>query len=190
MKKSISLMLSLAFAASSVFAHTQYKTECYWTTDYWGYSKQVCHQVAVHHTHHHHDHDSDLSDVEAGLIIGGAALITAGAVSSACAPEMVTDNVTATDKALLKITKKEEFASADSFNAKVAAIAKQKDVKVKMANYFSLLNLKTSEDVFYFIGARKEELKKYESVLSENADLNAEQAELVVSTLIKTLKAN
>jgi hypothetical protein len=188
MKKITSLTLSLVFAASTAMAHNQYTTECYWQTDYWGHSTKVCHQVAVSHSHHHHD--SDLSDVEAGLIIGGAALLTAGVVAGSCSPEVVTDNVTATDKALLKMTKKEQFATADAFNTKVAAIAKQKDVKVKMANYFDLLNLKTTEQIFHFIGARKEELKKYESVLAENADLNAEQAEMVVATLIKTLKAN
>ncbi len=185
MKRIASLTLALFTVASSAMAHNQYQKQCYWSQNYWGQQQKVCQNVYVQHSH-----NDGLSNLETGLIIGGAALVTAGAVSSSCAPEVLKDNVSATDKALLKITKKEEFSSADAFNTKVAAIAKQKDVKVKMANYFDLLNLKTSDEIFHFIGARKEELKKYESVLAENADLNAEQAEMVVSTLIKTLKAN
>jgi len=113
-----------------------------------------------------------------------------GIIITSCAPEVVIGNVSATDNVLINLANSKEFTDATKFKTEVNNIVTTEDLEVKMAKYFQMVDVKTSEDIAYFVGAREEEYQKYESIITENLDLNSQQAEIVVKSLVTTLKGN
>lgn len=177
MTKTIALAALIATASTSVYAHS--RTRCHTNYDRWGNPHRVCR--TIHHRHHH----SDTSDA---VVIGALAGATAGYFSSSCAPEVVDGNVSATDRALNEIASSEDFSKAVKFQDIVAQINDTADTKEKMGLYFTLVDVKDSNEIAHFIGARDTELRGYAQKLEQNADLSAEQADLVVKKLVQTLK--
>jgi|GEM_PF-7063053 5'-3' exonuclease len=175
MKNIIVLAVISASVISSVYAHS--RTRCRTTYDSWGNSRQVCRTV-----NHRHSSSGD------AIIIGALAGYTAGIFASTCAPEVVNGNVSATDRALNEIAASKEFAKAEEFQFIVDQINQTKDTKEKMGLYFTLVDVKDSSEIAHFIGARDSELREYAQKLEVNADLSAEQADLVVTKLVQTLK--
>lgn len=177
MKKTIALAAVLATVTTSVYAHSQ--TRCRTTYDRWGNRNRVCRTV------HHRHHRSDTSDA---VVVGALAGATAGLFASSCAPEVVDGNISATDRALNEVAASEDFAQASKFQSIVEQINNTKETKEKMGLYFTLVDVEDSSEIAHFIGARDSELREYAQKLEQNADLSAEQADLVVSKLVQTLK--
>lgn len=177
MKKTIALAAIFATVTTTVYAHSQ--TRCRTTYDRWGNSSRVCR--TVNHRHHH-------SDTGDAVVIGALAGATAGLFASTCAPEVVDGNVSATDRALNEIASSQDFSKAEKFQGIVDQINNTEDTKEKMGLYFTLVDVQDSSEIAHFIGARDSELREYAQKLEQNADLSAEQADLVVGKLVQTLK--
>lgn len=156
--------------------YAQARTSCYYSYDRWGNRTRVCRT---------HTYSSSTSDsVVAGAIAGA----TAGLVLSSCAPEVVEGNVTATDRVLLDLARQDDFKDAAKFQNLVETIVATQDTKEKMALYFTLVDVKDTTEIAYFLGARDNELAKYTQALEEKADLSSEQAQIVVNNLTTTLR--
>lgn len=177
MTKTIALVALLATASTSAYAHS--RTRCHTSYDRWGNANRICR--TVHHRHHR-------SDTDDAVVIGALAGATAGYLSSTCAPEVVNGNVTATDRALNEIASSEDFSKAVKFQDIVGQINTTTDTKEKMGLYFTLVDVEDSNEIAHFIGARDSELRSYAQKLEQNAELSAEQADLVVKKLVQTLK--
>lgn len=174
MKKIIASLVLASITSTSVLAHTS--TRCRTTYDRWGNSRRVCRTV-------HHRHGSDDA-----IIIGAAAGAVAGFFASSCAPEVVDGNVSATDRALNEIVTSKDFEEAQKFQEIVGQINDTQDTRKKMGLYFSLVDVKDSNEIAHFIGARESDLRQYAQKLELNAELSAEQADIVVKKLVQTLK--
>lgn len=176
MKKTIALAAIIASVTTSVYAHS--RTRCRTSYDRWGNSRRVCRTV----NHRHHSNTGD------AVVVGALAGATAGLFASTCAPEVVDGNVSATDRALNEIADSQDFAKAQKFQEIVDQINDTKNIEEKMGLYFTLVDVQDSEEIAHFIGARDSELREYAQKLEQNADLSAEQADLIVGKLVQTLK--
>ncbi len=107
-----------------------------------------------------------------------------------CAPDLVESNVSKTDRLLQEVLKDKRFTSSDQFKSIASEILMIKDEKSRLAAYFSLVGVESTQEIFYFVGAREEDYDRYESHLVSVTSLDSKLAELLVSKLIKTLKAN
>jgi len=181
MKKSIAvftLTVMTSVMVQDAFAG-YYTTRCHYRTGRWGQTTRVCRDVYV---------GSPRRGSSDAVIIGATAGAVAGALATTCAPEVVNGNVTATENTLAALSTSPEFAQADKFNSLVKTIESEKDVQKKVNAYFSLVGVETTEDMAYFVGARDSELTDYADTLAKNAELSAEQANIVVEKLSSSLR--
>jgi hypothetical protein len=179
MKKlfSVVALATVAFATVSE-VQARYYEQCHWTYNRWGDSIRVCRTVY---------RPSPVSDA---VIIGATAGAVAGAVASTCAPEVITSNLSTTDTVLADLASSEAFAGQETFKQIIAEISANPSAKEKIDGYFALVDVKTSEEVAHFIGARKSELEKYSAVLSKNTELPTHLANVVVDSLTASLKGS
>lgn len=174
-------MVSL-IGTSSVMAHTSYRKVCSYQYDGWGRRVKICRTEARNHHHRH----SRTGDVVAGAVVGAAA----GAMVASCAPEVVDGNVNATEKVLMKLIAEPGFGGEEQFKKEVNRIAKIRDVKTKVSEYFKMVDVNTSEDIAHFAGARDEDYSKYADSLADNTGLSQDNAMKVVDSLIVSLKGS
>ncbi|HLE11185.1 MAG: hypothetical protein A2504_12555 [Bdellovibrionales bacterium RIFOXYD12_FULL_39_22] len=180
MKKGLSLALGALMLTSTAMAHHMTEYRCHTRQTYYGYERQ-CRTVTVSH---HHGHDGDII---IGAIAGG---IIGAAIGSSCAPEVVNGNVAATDRLLGTLITSPEFAEQKEFNDKVASIINERSVEKKMNEYFALVDVKTTEDMASFIGARDEDMRKYADNLQKNAQINPDLSLKVVEKLSSELRGS
>lgn len=160
-------------------AMAQSYRSCSYHYDRWGRRVRTCRTV------YHRPAPNPVGDA---IVVGAVAGATAGYLASTCAPEVVDGNLSATERALVEIAQKEDFANAEQFQNIVDQIVKTHDIKEKMGLYFSLVDVKDTTEIVHFIGARDHELEAYAQILEQKAELTSEQANLVVNTLVSTLK--
>ena len=186
---SVCLIISTFFLLSlQAFAHSRPSTRCHWQTNRWGDRVRKCRTVYTNHSHRHHHSSSDdavVAGVAAGAVVAGAVIL-----AERCAPEVVEGNLSATERTLNELASTKEFATQTKFNSEVARIAEISDTKVQLSEYFKLVDVESSEDVAYFVGARDDEFGKYAASLEKNTNLDASLSNKVISSLVTSLKGN
>ncbi len=113
-----------------------------------------------------------------------------GSVYTTCAPEMVGNNVNKTDALAVNMLGDKRFENETVFTNTLRRILDTENDEAKLKAYFSLVNVQTTEDIVYFIGARDDEFDRYEANLIANTDLEPALAKIVVSKMIKSLRNN
>lgn len=104
--------------------------------------------------------------------------------SVACAPEVIHGNMSATERALTELSNG-PLSSALKFKAKVEE-ARTLQESERMDVYLKLVGVQNDADVVEFITEREVSSKYIES-LKVNADLNEEQARLVINKISASL---
>ncbi len=109
----------------------------------------------------------------------------------ACAPEVVEGNTAAADRTLKSLAASKEFADAKTFKAEVARISAMEDANAKAAAYMKLADVDASDasQVYEFAGAR-EVSNSTLAAIQKNANLSAEQAEIVAAKIKAELRGN
>ncbi len=111
-------------------------------------------------------------------------------VAVTCSPDLVESNVSKTDKVIKELIADKRFAKEEQFLGQAKGILGIKTDKTKLAAYFSLVGVESTQDIVYFIGAREEELDRYEMHLVSSTSLDPKLADIVVSKLVKSLRSN
>jgi hypothetical protein len=109
----------------------------------------------------------------------------------ACSPEVVQGNVAATDRVMSELIATPDFATAKTFKAEIAQVAKMKDSAERADAYMKLAGIDSAKKsaVADFVGSRNAK-GAWITDLQRNSDLTSAQAEAVALKLQTALRGN
>ncbi len=146
------------------------------------------HTTVHHYGSHHYNSGYYSSGYYHGPYYDTGHTTYTGSVYTTCAPDMVENNVTKTDALAVSVINDQAFANEAVLTNTLRRILDLNNEEAKLKAYFSLVNVQTTEDIAYFVGARDDEFERYEANLVANTELEPALAKVVVSKMIKTLR--
>ena len=109
---------------------------------------------------------------------------------ASCSPEVKTKNLAVVEKTLNDLMSNPKFADAKLLSVTVQKIRSDKEIDSRIASYLALVGVdaRSPEAAAEFVGAR--DFTSYELIAQKQLGLNAEQSNMLMTSLSEALLAN